>query len=98
MDISIMTVSIPLDGDTMQEVKELLEEDTVNYESLLSVEELTDFHLKGFCVLAYDDESDKLVGVLSCHRPTRNGRLRVECGCFTFYSQTRNWNGACSRS
>lgn len=65
MDISMMTVSIPLDGDTMQEVKELLEEDTVNYASLLSVEELTDFHLKGFCVLAYDDESDQLVGVLT---------------------------------
>lgn len=65
MDISIMTVSIPLDGDTMQELNELLQEDTVNYDSLLSVHELTDFHLKGFCVLAYDDEMDKLVGVLS---------------------------------
>ncbi|GGA22172.1 GNAT family N-acetyltransferase [Psychrobacillus lasiicapitis] len=65
MDIFIMTVSIPLDSDTMQELKELLQEDTVNYASLLSVEELTDSHTKGFCVLAYDDESDKLVGVLT---------------------------------
>ncbi|MDI2587881.1 GNAT family N-acetyltransferase [Psychrobacillus sp. NEAU-3TGS] len=65
MDILIMTVSIPLDSDTMQEVKELLQEDKVNYASLLSVDELTDSHIKGFCVLAYDDESDKLVGVLT---------------------------------
>ncbi|MFJ8065943.1 GNAT family N-acetyltransferase [Psychrobacillus sp. NPDC096426] len=65
MDVSIMTVSIPLDADTMQEVKELLQEDTVDYATLISVEELTNYYLKGFCVLAYDDESDKLVGVLS---------------------------------
>ncbi|SES01598.1 GNAT family N-acetyltransferase [Psychrobacillus sp. OK032] len=64
MDIFMMTVSIPLDGDTMQEIKDLLQEDTVNYRSLLSVDELTD-PIKGFCVLAYDDESDKLMGVLS---------------------------------
>jgi len=65
MDISIMTVSIPLDGDTMEEVHALLQEDSINYESLLSVHELADYHLKGFCVLAYDDDTDKLIGLLS---------------------------------
>lgn len=65
MNISIMTVSIPLDIDTRKEINELLQEDTVNYASLLSAGEFTDSHLTGFCVLAYDDDSDKLVGVLS---------------------------------
>lgn len=65
MDISVMTVSIPLDSDTMKEINELIQEGTVNYASLLSADELTDSHITGFCVLAYDDESDKLVGVLS---------------------------------
>lgn len=65
MDISIMTVSIPLDGDTMEEVHALLQEDSINYDSLLSVHELADYHLKGFCVLAYDDDTDKLIGLLS---------------------------------
>ena len=65
MDISIMTVSIPLDGDTMAEVNALMQEDSIDYESLLSVHELADYHLKGFCVLAYDDDTDKLVGLVS---------------------------------
>ncbi|WP_144510231.1 GNAT family N-acetyltransferase [Bacillus sp. FJAT-22090] len=65
MDISIMTVSLPLDADTRKEIEELLAKDQVDYTSLLSIEELTDSSLKGFCVLAYDDDADKLVGVLS---------------------------------
>lgn len=65
MDISIMTVSIPVDADTLEEMEELLKEDQVDYMSLLSIEELTDSSLKGFCVLAYDDDADKLVGVLT---------------------------------
>ena len=65
MNISIMTVSSPLDSDTMNEINELLQEQSVNYTSLLSIDEFTDTHITGFCVLAYDDDSDKLVGVLS---------------------------------
>lgn len=69
MHISIMTVSIPLDIETMEEINELVQEasleDEVNYKQLLSIDELTDFYLKGFCVLAYEDETDKLVGILS---------------------------------
>lgn len=63
MDISIMTVSIPLDVDTMEEVEELLSGE--QYGSLLSMDELTDSYVNGFCVLAYEDEMDQLVGVLS---------------------------------
>ncbi|WP_391119717.1 GNAT family N-acetyltransferase [Psychrobacillus sp. L3] len=69
MDISIMTVSIPLDIETMEEINVLVQEsflqDKVNYMSILSVDELSDYYLKGFCVLAYEDETDKLVGVVS---------------------------------
>lgn len=67
MHISFMTVSIPLDVDTMLEIKALIQEasmeDKENYTSLLSIDELTDYHLKGFCVLAYNDESDRLIGL-----------------------------------
>lgn len=69
MQISIMSVSIPLDTDTIDEITELLHEafleDEVNYSSLLGIDELSNYYVKGFCVLAYDDKSDKLVGVLS---------------------------------
>lgn len=69
MDISIMTVSIPVDTDTLKEIQELIHyafiEDQVDYAALLSVDELSDTFLKGFCVLAYDDDTDKLVGVIS---------------------------------
>lgn len=69
MNISVMTVSFPLDVETMEEVKQLIAEaktvDKADYTSLLSIAELTDFYTKGFCVLAYDDNSDQLVGVLT---------------------------------
>lgn len=64
-----MTVSFPLDQETMEELKQLIAEaetvDKVNYTPLLSVEELPDFYTKGFSVLAYDDDSDRLVGLLA---------------------------------
>ena len=69
MHISYMTVSIPIDVDTMDEMNTLMQEtfleDKLNYTSLLSIDELSDYYLKGFCVLAYEDETDKLVGVLT---------------------------------
>lgn len=69
MPISVMTVSIPVDVDTLEEIHSLINEssivDNIEYTSLLSIDELNDFHLKGFCVLAYDDESDQLVSVLT---------------------------------
>lgn len=69
MNISIMTVSFPLDEETMEEITELIVEaenmDKVDYTSLLNVVELSDFYTKGFCILAYEDDSDRLVGVLT---------------------------------
>ena len=69
MNISVMTVSFPLDPETMDEIKQLIAEaetvDKVDYTSLLSVEELSDFYTKGFCILAYDDDSDRLVGTIA---------------------------------
>lgn len=64
-----MTVSFPIDQETMEEIKQLITEaktvDKVDYTSLLSVDELSDFQTKGFCIMAYDDASDQLVGMLT---------------------------------
>ena len=65
MQLSFMTVSIPIDTETLDEIKGLLEEAKENYTSLLSIDGLMDSFLKGFCVLVYDDDKDKLVGVLT---------------------------------
>lgn len=64
-----MAVSFPLDQETMEEIKQLIAEaetaDQVDYTTLLSVVELSDFYTKGFCLIVYDDDSDRLVGVLT---------------------------------
>ena len=69
MNISIMTVSLPLDQETLVEIMQLVAEaeiaDKVDYTSLLSVKDLSVLATKGFCVIAYDDDSDRLVGVLT---------------------------------
>lgn len=69
LDISVMTVSIPIDMETLEEMEALIEEaahvDLTDYNHLLNTAELTDYFLKGFCVLAYSDESDQLVGLLT---------------------------------
>ena len=69
MNISVMTVSLPLDQETMEEIKQLVAEaeavDKVDYTSLLNVGELSNLYTKGFCVIAYDDDNDRLVGVLT---------------------------------
>ena len=69
MDISIMTVSLPLDTDTIEEIRQLMAdsstEDQIDYENILNVGDLTDYALRGFCVLAYEDEEDKLAGVIT---------------------------------
>ena len=69
MNISVITVSFPLDQETMEEIKQLVAEaeifDEVDYTALLSVNDLSDFYTKGFCVIAYDDDSDRLVGALT---------------------------------
>lgn len=69
MNISVMTVSFPLDGETLKEVALLCEEATVHdyrvYETALGVPIAESFETKGFMVLAYEDDKDVLVGVAS---------------------------------
>jgi len=69
MNISVMTVSFPLDKETMEEIKQLVavaeSVDKLDYTALLSVNDLSDLYTKGFCVIAYDDDSDRLVGVIT---------------------------------
>lgn len=69
MNISVMTVSFPLDGETLKEVKLLCEEATVQdyrvYETIMNVPMAGSFENKGFMVLAYEDDKDLLVGAAS---------------------------------
>ncbi|MEK8196341.1 GNAT family N-acetyltransferase [Lysinibacillus sp. FSL M8-0134] len=69
MNISVMTVSFPLDGETLKEVKLLCEEATVHdyrvYETIMNVPMASSFESKGFMVLAYEDDKDLLVGAAS---------------------------------
>jgi len=69
MNISVMTVSFPLDGETLKEVKLLCEEATVQdyrvYETIMNVPMASSFENKGFMVLAYEDNKDLLVGAAS---------------------------------
>jgi len=69
MNISVMTVSFPLDGETLKEVKFLCEEATVQdyrvYETIMNVPMASSFETKGFMVLAYEDDKDLLVGAAS---------------------------------
>lgn len=69
MNISVITVSFPLDGETLEEVRALCEEATANdyrlYETIMNVPVAGSFDSKGFMVLAYDDDQDKVVGAAS---------------------------------
>lgn len=69
MNISVITVSFPLDGETLRELRTLCEEATVHdyrvYETILNVPVAGSFESKGFMVLAYDDDKDLLVGAAS---------------------------------
>lgn len=69
MNFSIVTASIPLDEETYNEVKQLVDNTTLNdqcnYSMALQLDVAKDFTRKGFFVLAYDNENDSLVGVAS---------------------------------
>jgi len=64
-----MTVSFPLDGETLKEVTLLCEEATVQdyrvYETIMNVPIASSFENKGFMVLAYEVDKDLLVGAAS---------------------------------
>ncbi|UPW83515.1 GNAT family N-acetyltransferase [Lysinibacillus sp. Ag94] len=69
MNISVMTVSFPIDGETLNELKLLCEEATTHdyrvYETAMGLPMAGSFETKGFMVLAYEDDKDVLVGAAS---------------------------------
>ena len=69
MNLSIITQSFPIDPETYHEIKTLCESalllDKFNYSSVLNLQESLQFNVKGFFVLAYDNEQDELVGAAS---------------------------------
>lgn len=69
MNFSFMTVSFPIDAETLAEIKDVCaqayEADAVHYESILNVPVAQNYDAQGFFVLVYNDESDQLVGVAS---------------------------------
>ncbi len=69
MNISVMTVSFPLDGETLKELELLCEEATSHdyrvYETVMNIPMARSFESKGFMVLAYEDDKNVLVGVAS---------------------------------
>ncbi|KOY84078.1 GNAT family N-acetyltransferase [Lysinibacillus macroides] len=69
MNISVITVSFPLDGETLKELKLLCEEATSHdyrvYETVMNIPMASSFESKGFMVLAYEDDKDVLVGAAS---------------------------------
>ena len=69
MNISVITVSFPLDGETLEEVRALCEEATLHdyrvYENIMNVTVAGSFDSKGFMVLAYDDDKDQVIGAAS---------------------------------
>lgn len=62
-----MTVSFPVDVETASEISQLIKktglEDQVSYEQALNLPAITDEAVKGFAVVAYDDED--VVGVVT---------------------------------
>ena len=69
MNFSIITASFPIDVETYNEIKNLCDDactiDQYNYSILLNLPISQKSNIKGFFVLAYDDEKDELVGVAS---------------------------------
>ncbi|MFF5994131.1 GNAT family N-acetyltransferase [Lysinibacillus sp. KU-BSD001] len=69
MNFSFMTVSFPVDAETLREMKGLCEEayktDGVHYESILNLPNAQNYEASGFFVLVYNDEDNQLVGLAS---------------------------------
>jgi mycothiol synthase len=69
MNFSIITASFPIDTETYNEIKSLCESalvlDKYNYSSVLNLHDSQSYNVKGFFVLAYDDDKERLVGAAS---------------------------------
>lgn len=69
MNIALMTASLPIDNETFIEIKDLSEYgmtvDFCYYHAALNLSLLQKTYSIGFCILAYDEMTNKLVGVIS---------------------------------
>ncbi|SOC11034.1 ribosomal protein S18 acetylase RimI-like enzyme [Ureibacillus xyleni] len=69
MNFSIITASFPIDEETYKEIKTLCDDactiDQYNYSAVLNLNDSQKVNIRGFFVLAYDDEKDELVGAAS---------------------------------
>ena len=67
VDITILTVSFPLDVETSSEIQALVrkseELEEIKYDQILNLPVITDPLLKGFAVLAY--AGDEIIGVIT---------------------------------
>ncbi|MGE7622204.1 GNAT family N-acetyltransferase [Viridibacillus sp. NPDC096237] len=73
MNIFIMKATYPIDGETYEEVLQLLQkselEDKLKYKIVMNESSWCNPEAYGFLVLAYDDDKDELVGVASAVDP-----------------------------
>lgn len=69
MSFSTVTVSFPVDMETFEEMRALCSEagqaDNVRYELIMNLQAAKNYEMSGFCVLAYDDEQNQLIGLAS---------------------------------
>lgn len=69
MNFSIITASFPIDVETYKEIQNLCDTayktDLYHYGSVLNLSISQNYQVRGFFVLAYDDENGELVGVAS---------------------------------
>ena len=69
MNIALMTASLPIDNETYQEIQDLCEYgmtvDFCYYNEALNLPLLQKSYSIGFCILAYDELTNKLVGLIT---------------------------------
>lgn len=69
MKYSIMTVSLPIDDETYNEINEfcskLIKTEKQPYDKLCNLSVSRDFQTKGFYILTYDEINNKLIGLVS---------------------------------
>lgn len=69
MNIAFMTTSLPIDEETYQEIQNLsrfaTEVDQCPYSYALNLPLLNKTYSRGFCILAYDEETNELVGLIA---------------------------------
>jgi len=73
MTEDLVVVSTPVDQETWQEISELVaaasSQDSISYAPIFGVENLKDPHYYGFCLLAYRQDTDELLGFASAMDP-----------------------------